>query len=188
MPKTALRKLMSERRNNWPAAERAEKSRSITARVLESTFFAGSKSVFLYMSVGSEVETRDLAEAILAGGRALFVPRIEKGRMLACRIHSLARDLAPGALGILEPRSSRFAVSPDVLDLILAPGLAFDLAGHRLGYGGGYYDRFLPRRRPDAALGGLAFSFQILPAVPCEPHDQKLACLVSENSISYMGL
>jgi 5-formyltetrahydrofolate cyclo-ligase len=140
------------------------------------------------MSVGSEVETRDLAEAILAGGRALFIPRIEKGRMFACRIYSLAQDLAPGALGILEPLSSFLPAPPDVLDLILAPGLAFDLAGRRLGYGGGYYDRFLPRRRSDALVCGLAFSFQILPSVPCEPHDQKLACLVSENGISYMGL
>lgn len=186
MSKTALRKLMSERRNKWPAAERAEKSRVITAGVLGSSFFAGCKTVFLYMSIGSEVETGELAEAILASGRELLIPWLAGNEMRACRIFSLTQDLTPGRRGILEPTPQyRRSASPVSIDLVLAPGLAFDRAGRRLGYGGGCYDRFLPLCRPDCVSCGLAYSFQILPEIDFEPHDWKLTCLASENGICY---
>ncbi|MDR1961281.1 MAG: 5-formyltetrahydrofolate cyclo-ligase [Gracilibacteraceae bacterium] len=187
MPKTALRKLMLEKRDCLPPEERQAQSKAIASFTRESSFFIDSRVIFLYMSVGSEVATEDLAADILASGRELCVPWCRQGRMHACRVFSLTRDLAPGAWGVPEPVERRQRpLEPALIDLVLAPGLAFDRAGHRLGYGGGYYDRFLPLCRPEAVVCGLAYSFQILPFVEFEPHDQKLCCLVSENGICYM--
>jgi 5-formyltetrahydrofolate cyclo-ligase len=186
LTKIELRKEMSARRNGIPAPERREKSRRIAAHVLESPFFAVSKTIFLYMHIGTEVETGELAAAILSAGRILCVPWRRREEMSACRIYSLARDLSLSAQGILEPEPTRRQpVPPSELDMVLAPGLAFDRTGWRLGYGGGYYDRFLPLCRPEVLVCGLAFSCQILPHIVFDSHDRKMSCLVSEEGIYY---
>jgi len=90
-------------------------------------------------------------------------------------------DIAAGYQGIPEPREQCPVVAPDALDWVLVPGVAFDLAGRRLGYGGGFYDRLLPLLGAAAARVAGAYDLQLVPRVPAAPHDLKVGTIVTET-------
>ena len=106
----------------------------------------------------------------------------EKGQMDAVRLYA-REDLAPGAFGILEPRGE--VVPPEEIDLVLCPGLAFDRRGGRLGYGGGYYDRYLGKVH--AFLLGICYTDCIVGAVPTGAHDVFMDALACETGILRIG-
>lgn len=145
-----------------------------------------AQAVFLFVSHGSEVQTHPLIDALLAMGKRVAVPLIlprkddPDRRMLAVPIASMD-DLVPGVMGILSPPrpNTESSFTPD---LVLAPGVAFARASPgrvvRLGYGGGYYDRYLARH-PGVATVGLAFEEQLVAALPETPHDVPLQSLVT---------
>lgn len=91
-------------------------------------------------------------------------------------------DLKRSKFGILEPRQD-VEISPQEIDLIFAPGLAFDLKGMRLGYGGGFYDRLLSNIKKTTPVIGLAFDFQIVELVPCDERDQAITGLITEKKL-----
>jgi 5-formyltetrahydrofolate cyclo-ligase len=104
--------------------------------------------------------------------------------MMASRIMNLDGDLRMGNYNILEPREECLRpVSPERLDVVLMPGVAFDLTGGRLGYGGGYYDRFLESCSPRCLLIALAFELQIVEHVPCADHDIHIHKIVTEKRV-----
>lgn len=114
--------------------------------VCETLEYKNAKSVFCYVSFKSEISTKILAEQILKDKKALLVPRtFEQGKMEAVRIYSLS-DLVLSKFGIPEPKPE-FLSKNEKIDLAIVPGLAFDKSGARLGYGGGYYDRFLKNNK-----------------------------------------
>ena len=122
---------------------------------------------------------------ILRDGKRLAVPVARPGgRMVAAQIRNPDRDLRrSGLLGIPVPGHPLRRISPDRLDLVVVPGLAFDPSGYRLGRGKGYFDRYLcriPRRVPRV---GLAFQFQVVPQVPVDPHDQSVNVVITEKRI-----
>ena len=133
---------------------------------------------------GSEVDTRGVITTALASGQQVLVPRVvrARGAMEACPIASLDQ-LAPGVWGILEPLPEIAAAPPAQIDLVVAPGLAFDPSGARLGYGAGYYDRYLCRVRPDCVRAALAYEAQILPAVPYTPTDEPMEIVLTERHV-----
>ena len=95
-------------------------------------------------------------------------------------------DLAPGTLGILEPKpelreQDQRRAEVQELDLLVIPGLAFDRQGGRLGYGKGYFDRLLPGARPDALLAAVAFECQLFDAVPMQPYDVRVDAVITES-------
>lgn len=146
--KADARRALRRERGAVPVAAREDCDAAICERVLQMAAFRSADAVFAYLAIGSEVETRGVIAAALAAGKAVALPRCvpdERGRMTWHRVRGLD-GLVPGAHGILEPagdpgtvvRADTFAAP-----LALVPGLAFDCAGFRLGYGGGYYDRFL---------------------------------------------
>ncbi len=101
-------------------------------------------------------------------------PRCHPQRQLSFHLVSdPASELTPGAMGILTPSTTQPAVTPEAIDLLLVPGVAFTEDGARLGYGGGYYDTLLPACR-NARVLALAFAEQMQPRLPCEPHDHRL--------------
>lgn len=151
------------------ADERRWKSAGIARRILAMPALQGLRAWFVYVSYRSEVETHGLIAGLLVAGMAVSVPSVDAAAktMTASRITDFSRDLSPGRLGILEPKPDRRQpVSPDRLDVVVVPGAAFSPGGWRIGYGGGYYDRFLKSCRCPAV--GLAFEAQIL---GCIPHD-----------------
>jgi 5-formyltetrahydrofolate cyclo-ligase len=110
------------------------------------------------------------------------VPKIKKGYgLLAIEIKSLD-ELSPGTFGILEPAGEK-GISPEEIDLVVVPGVAFDKRGNRMGYGAGYYDSFLPKLRPEVKKVAVAFEIQVTDSLPAEEHDVKMDLIITENTI-----
>lgn len=176
---------MLERRDALPAPERGALSARITERLLALDAYRGARCVMAYASFGSEFETAGFLADVLAQGKKLVLPRIERGnRML--QLHAVgdpARELAPGVWGILQPRAD---VCPPVpvseLEFVLVPGVAFTRRGERLGYGGGYYDGFIRSLAKRPRLIAAAFALQLLPQLPMTGRDQMIDLVVTENA------
>ena len=143
LEKAALRRALLAKREGLP--HREAKSREIRRQVLELPQFHRAKALLLYLSMGSEVDTWGIFEQALAAGKEVFAPRCldKQGHMAFYRVDS-REDLVAGAFGLLEPDPARCPLwQGESGALCLVPGLAFDEEGFRLGYGKGYYDRFL---------------------------------------------
>jgi 5-formyltetrahydrofolate cyclo-ligase len=115
----------------------------------------------------------------LAAGKTVALPRFDAAtrRYVACQITDLARDLGEGQFGIREPGGHCIAIPPNRLDLVLVPGVAFDVHGRRLGRGKGFYDQLLAFVRGTTC--GVAFDEQIVDSIPVEPHDVSLNCILT---------
>ncbi len=180
--KRRLRAEIRARRAALAPEERKRLSRIICRKLTASELFRRARTIFFFASFGTEVETFPaLGEALLRGQR-VALPRtlLRERRLVFHRVFTLG-ELVPGPYGIPEPPRQNPVVSPEEADLILVPGLAFDRRGYRLGYGGGFYDRFLAGL--SAPRVALAFSFQILPAVPHEAHDLRVDVIVTERDL-----
>lgn len=180
--RTALRTRILAARDGLPAEKRRQKSQRISERLLALPEFAEARSVFAYVSFRSEVETRDLIAHCLKKGVVVSVPLtlVQEHRLLPYAVIDPGRDLAPGYCGILEPLPTLSLVDPAAIEAVIVPGSVFDARGGRLGYGGGYYDRFL-QAAPQALRIGLAFDLQVAAAVPLESHDEQLDYLITET-------
>jgi 5-formyltetrahydrofolate cyclo-ligase len=159
-------------------------SAEICQRVAESPEFRRADTVLLFASFGSEVGTGDLLRAALAGEKQLALPRVNpQTRALELRqVGDLAQDLAPGTWGIPEPDPDRCPeVSPERVDFVLVPGVAFDRELRRVGYGGGYYDRLLADLPTGASAIAICFGMQVVPEAPADDHDVRVPTLITEN-------
>ena len=181
--KLALRREVLARRDGLPAEVRAAAAAAIAQRVVALPEFAAASAVLLTLPFRTEWNTLPLVHAALAAAKTVVVPRVDRQtRML--ELHSVSdpdRDVVPGHLDIPEPRAERPRVSRDAIDFVLVPGVAFDLEGRRLGYGGGYYDRLLPLLPARAARIAGAFDIQIVARVPAAPHDVRVDAIVTES-------
>ena len=145
-----------------------------------------SKNTLLYMDFRNEVMTKQLIDYTINHFGSVLLPRVVDKELTIHEIFSLD-DLILSKLGILEPNSSN-QVDISTIDLILAPGVAFDENCYRLGYGGGFYDRLLSQKRKEVQVVALAFEIQIIDKVPTEPHDYKMDMIVTENRILKQSL
>lgn len=187
MTKKQLRQQGKSNRRSLSAEQRCEKSWLIVERVMSMDCYAEAQRVFCYAAMEDEVHTRGLLAAMLAAGKEVSIPLIDdeqKGIMRAVRLFDLT-DMEKGKFDIdtVAGAESRY-VPPEAMDLIIVPGTAFDAAGHRIGMGGGYYDRFL--EKTSAITAGVAYECQIFPNLPWEIHDQALNYVITENKI-YKG-
>ncbi len=162
-----------------PSNERARLALQVEERLFSLPEVQAARTVLLFYSFGSEVPTAGMAERLLGSGGRLLLPYLAKGRMRAAEVHS-ADDLVESGYGPKEP-ARRVAVRPDQVDLVVTPGLAFDRRGHRLGYGGGHYDRFLARLHPDALRVGIGFGLQLLDEIPAGALDERVHMVVTER-------
>ncbi len=142
------------------------------------------ETLALYAATRGEAATEHVLEIALATGKRVSFPRVERAQR-RLEFHSVRgwSDLAPGTFGILEPDDlPHTRVDPGSIDVIAVPGVAFDRRGHRLGYGGGYYDRLLGHRttRPRCVVG-LAFDFQVLDELPHDADDEPMDWVVTES-------
>lgn len=183
--KAALRALVLARRDALDPVVRQQASRRIVDAVLVRDAFKRARSVMAYVSFGSEVDTSLLCETVLAGGKALLLPRIDKARdaIRVYQVRDLARDLEANRWGIREPRDTCPEVLPAELEFVFVPGVAFDTRGGRLGYGKAYYDRLLASAQAGGAptLVAGAFAVQVVDEVPMEPHDVRIPVVVTEH-------
>jgi len=181
--KRTLRESLIAARDALPAAMRARASRSIADRIAALPAWRAARVVLLTLPFRSEWDARLAVRDALADGKTVAVPRVDApARMLhALVIEDLERDVEPGYRGIPEPRADRPAIPLDRIDWVLVPGIAFDPAGKRLGYGGGYYDRLLPLLPSAAERVAGAFEAQIVERVPAARHDIGVDCIVTER-------
>lgn len=168
MDKTALRRAIAAQKAAMTPDQIAACSQALTQLALASPLYRQARSVYGYLSYNQEVRTRPLLEAALAHGKRVAVPKMYGRQMRFLWLTDLDA-VAPGCMGIPEP----LADGPEADDptaLVLVPGLAFDPAGNRLGYGGGNYDRFLAEE-PNHPTLALCYGFQCLPHLETQAHD-----------------
>ena len=141
-----------------------------------------AETIFIYASFGSEVETKKIIEKIISDRKNAVIPKCDtKGRTMRAFMIKDLTQLRKGAYGIKEPCESCKEVSKEQIDLAVVPGICFDLKGNRLGYGGGYYDKFLADFKGFSV--GLAYNECIADEVPAEEHDCKLDLIISANEV-----
>ncbi|MEM4554912.1 MAG: phosphoribosylglycinamide formyltransferase [Candidatus Anstonellaceae archaeon] len=155
----------------------------IMDRFLRLKEFEDAKRVLLYAAKGSEVHTDGIINSALSLGKEVVLPVTdkEKHELELYRIKSL-EELSAGAFGILEPKKiPERKVEPSGIDLAVIPGIGFDLQGHRIGYGKGYYDKLLPHIKGKKI--GLAYEVQVVERLPVEPHDVAVDMIVTEERV-----
>lgn len=181
-----------KRRENLSLAERTTRSKLIVRHLIEwiqqsekngeeCTF----DTVMVYLSMKSEVETRELIETLFNQGRQVIAPVVdtESGKLIPRCLQNLEKDLVRHRFGMLEPNETCPIFPPDKLQLIFVPGIAFDLNGHRLGYGKGFYDRFLPSC-PNAVTIGIAFQIQLVVKTYPQPWDIPVQRIFTEEGMA----
>ncbi len=138
-----------------------------------------ASSVLFYAPLGMELDVWPLLQLASESGKIVALPQFERGRngYTACRIKDLHQEIQAGRYGIREPIPGCAQIPLNRLDFVLVPGVAFDLHGRRLGRGKGYYDQLLAAVRGKTC--GVAFDEQIVEAVPVEPHDSDVNCILT---------
>lgn len=167
-------------------------SRTICRRFMTLAAYGDAQTVMGYLHCRSEVRTVETLRQQLNGGKTWVIPYCTEDRdgspkLGLWRLLDL-NELAPGVWGILEPpphirNDKRREVSPEQLDLIMVPGVAFDRSGGRLGNGVGYYDRLLHRVREDCIIAGVCYEAQLLPEIAMQPHDIFMDVIITENDV-----
>jgi len=181
-PKVVLRRSAIARRDALPADARQAAAEAIAERRFPLPLAPGV-IVSGFMSLGNEINPLPLMRKLAEEGARLALPVVAgRGEALVMRAWSFGAPLAAGVWGIREPTPEAAEVEPDIL---LVPLLAFDRTGHRLGYGGGYYDRTIAqlRARKSVVALGLGYSAQEVPNVPVTPRDARLDLVLTEREV-----
>ena len=182
--KAEVRQACLCQRTSLGEKERKRKSVIIQQKLMDLPEFQLAQTVMLFLNFREEVETTALAEATIAGKKKLVLPRCAPhGILLPIEVCDLIQDIEPGAYGIREPKLTLGVVEPSEIDLMIVPSSGFDLQGNRLGYGGGYYDRFFMLLNPLTPRVALGFECQVIPQVPVGKHDAKMTMLITENGV-----
>lgn len=178
MDKKALRRAIGQQKRLMTPEDVDRRSQALADELFKTPEYLAAASLYAYLSFNQEVRTAPIIERAWADGKRVAVPKVMGSEMAFIWIDSW-EGLAPqGAYGILEPLSDG-PVADDETALVLMPGLAFDRAGHRVGYGGGYYDRFLARE-PHHPLVALCYDFQLLHHLDTEDHDVPVDWVIAE--------
>ena len=179
-----IRKRIMRARNAMTEEEIATGGRAIVKRLTALEQIRQASTLMVYLGFGSEVLVDDLIRWGWGEGKRITVPLcspVSRG-LTACRIDGF-NGLERGYYGIREPKAHLIRpIGPEEIDAVIVPAVAFDRQGHRLGYGGGYYDRFLPGA-PRAVRIGAAFACQIVAEIPAAPHDVTMDRIVTEGEI-----
>jgi 5-formyltetrahydrofolate cyclo-ligase len=186
--KTQLRQLFRTRRNALTEAQRNEKSRTIGERLERLDAYRQARTVMFFVTHGSEINTEPMMERAWQQKKDVVVPLVdpETDEIIAMKITCIDGDLEKGSYGVREPRTGCATVSSAVIDLVLVPGLVFDRHGHRLGYGKGYYDRWL-KWIPQEKRLGLCFDLQMVECLPKDENDVPVGMIVTEEVVLPIG-
>jgi len=193
--KEVLRSNLLAVRDSLSVDEKIKRSKLAIEHLLQIKRFNDCKVVLCYASFRNEVGTSELIRTLLAEGKIVSVPLISVGLsgesgFSAIRIRDYDADLKPGTFGILEPSllSSSGSIDfeiiePQRLDAVILPGVCFDRSGNRIGFGKGYFDRYLANVKTDCFKVALAYSFQVLESIPVDSHDMHMDMVVTDEII-----
>ena len=184
MDKFAVRQDMKFRRDAMSLDDVLNLSRAIEDRLFACEEFSDCQDVMFYLSLGNEVRTDEMITRSLENHQRVYVPRLVKRerRLEVCEITDMNQEFELGSYDIREPsRLNTRVVSPAIIDAVIAPGLAFDYSGRRVGFGGGYFD-WLLKQLPEGALRlAVAYGFQVVDSVPQDTWDEKVQKIFTEN-------
>lgn len=186
MDKKTIRKKIISERDDLDFDVKQSKDELIINKFLDQGFIEKYDNIFCYVSFGSEIDNGKILSTILESGKNLYVPYIDTDskQMCLCKINNLADDLQRGHYGILEPKKNlRKPVNSDIIDCVISPGVAFTKKMERIGYGGGYYDRFYSSLKKIPFVVALAYDFQIVDSIPTESFDVPVDMIITEKQI-----
>lgn len=176
--KKEIRKYVKNVKSLLSSDEVIHNSLQIQNLLMELEQYKNAKKIYIYVNYNQEVVTADIIKKSLELGKNVFVPKIYNDVIKFHQIWSYDTDLAPGAYGILEPTNDSADDKRD--GLLIMPGLAFDQSFHRIGYGGGFYDKYLalPNNHIKVAL---AYNFQIFDLIPTDEFDRKVDIIITQD-------
>ena len=184
MDKFAVRQDMRRRRDAMSLDDVLNLSRAVEDRLFSCKDFSSCQNIMFFLSFGNELRTDEMITRALKDGKQVYVPRLIKRerRLEVCEINDMDQEFELGSYDIREPsQSNSKVVSPSIIDAIIAPGLAFDRSGGRIGFGGGYFD-WLFKQLPDEALRlGVAYEFQVVGSIPQDSWDERVQTIFTEN-------
>lgn len=188
MNREQLRKEILRKRDSLEVAKLQEHGQQVLDRLVAMKEYQAAQTLFLYVSFRSELPTLLLLEHILASGKRAVVPvtLVAEKDLLPVLITDPATELLPGYCSIPEPVMAirdKKSIAAEEIDIILLPGSVFDERGGRMGYGGGYYDRFVSKRAPQALRIGLCHDLQVVDKAPLQEHDELLDYIVTEQRL-----
>ena len=175
MDKKALRSAIRQRKRAMTEEEIVSKSEKLGQLLAGNELYKNAKTFYGYLPYNQEVRTAPMLEQAIREGKRVAVPKCYGQEMKFIYLDDLSQ-VAPGYAGIPEPIADG-PVADDPTALVLMPGMAFDPQGHRIGYGGGFYDKFLARE-PDHPTLALCYDFQMLDALETEEYDIPVDCVL----------
>ncbi|MBW2981671.1 5-formyltetrahydrofolate cyclo-ligase [Candidatus Woesearchaeota archaeon] len=179
MTKELIREKINLTRKNLSKEIIAEKSKKIIESLIKLEEYNNASTIMPYISLNIEVDTKEFIKKELLKGKNIVVPFVEDENIQISRLNNF-ENLVQGKFGVLEPeKKERY---DGKIDLVIIPGIAFDEKGSRIGFGKGYYDKFLERFK-DSLKIGLAFEEQIVDFVPSEEHDQPVDIIITEKRV-----
>ena len=187
--KKDFRKQVIESRKNKDSEFISINSQIITEKLLSMDCLQQANTVMLYLDFNNEVKTNQLITKLISLRKTVASPVTIKDerKLIPYEIINLKEGINLGAYGIREPNKN---ISNEIdvknIDVLIVPAVAYDKNCYRLGYGGGYYDRFIERLRDDAITIGIAFDLQLFDSIPKEEHDAQLNYIITESS-TYIG-
>ena len=175
MDKQALRKEIKEKKRAMTEEQIVSKCQALGEMFLASDAYKQAKTIYGYLPYNQEVRTTAMLQQALQDGKRVAVPKCYGEEMRFIYLDDLTK-VEKGYAGIPEPIADE-PVADDETALVLMPGLAFDPKGHRIGYGGGFYDKFLAAE-PNHPTLALCYEFQMLPSLETEEHDIPVDCVL----------
>lgn len=186
MDKKILRSEILKKRKSLSQEELIEKSSSIAKLLFSSEQYKNSKYIMCYIDFRNEVKTEEIVKTALKEDKNIIIPItiVETRQLILSQLYDYDKELETGTYGILEPKKEYIReVAPKLIDLVLMPGVAFDRRGYRIGYGGGYYDRFLTKIDKSVSKIALAFELQMVPRVKEGRYDIPVDYIITEKEI-----
>jgi len=182
--KRNIRKEVLMKRSKMKAEEKELKDNIILEKLFETNLYKNARNIFTYISFGDEINTIKLIERALKDNKNISVPKTyrETRTMNAIFIPCL-KELKENHMGILEPIDDSIVIKKEDIDLIIVPGVVFDKDFNRIGYGGGYYDRYLEDIAYKNNKVVLAYDFQIVDKIEKEEHDVKVDIIITDKQI-----
>ncbi|AXF54727.1 5-formyltetrahydrofolate cyclo-ligase [Salicibibacter kimchii] len=181
MNKTEVRSYVREQFSVLTRQEREQRGRKLHRQLYQKSFWEHAKIVAVTIDTYREVPTRPIIEEAWRAGKTVVVPKVDRERHTLDFFKLTSFMELEGTRGLQEPVPTQCEqIAKETIDFVIVPGLAFDHAGYRVGFGGGYYDRYLKNYQGKTAA--LAFSFQLFPSLPIESHDIPVHHLVAERS------
>ncbi len=186
MNKEEIRRKILKKRLSLSSEDIRDKSRQVFLNLAETVEYKNSQNIMFYVATRSEVQTEEMIKTSIKMGKNIFVPIIltECTNLAPSKIYDFDNELEKGKKGILEPKREYCRLSPpEDIDLIIIPGVAFDLNGNRIGRGFGYYDNFLRKTCTSTKIIALAFEMQTVEKIPNDKNDIPVRKIITEKRI-----